>query len=472
MRKNWLRSVVCLGAGFGCALGARPAAAERSLKEAVQLSLTGSLLGYSSLRLTPRVSLNPQPLAPGATEVPSQALSTTSYGLPGSGLGFGLGVGLSDNVLLGAQLLLSRSKTSLGDSSDDSTLVQFLPRVEYVFHGATSRPFLAAVAGVNHSSATSSSSISSGDLTYSSSTESSGTGFLFGGSAGVHAFISHSLAIDPAFTVLRISGSQTNKSSFSAGSTVEQGYSTSGYQVLLSIGLSAWIGGASAHSSERDEQAEPTPVAVAGPAPDPDPAPEEEPLSAAVGLPGHRELNLRVAADPNLPSVIVHLYVRDHALDGCTEISVSDNGQPLSLHVTRRGERLHGTHLRHFIAGVMPVHALTVLARPDSVLTVCGDQWQLTATARSQIHAFLAERNEITTSVSEPLEPESAPALPAAESTPAGVPVPSTPAGPAAPPQPVAPEAGSAAAPVPRVPAPAAPLPSKPPTVTPRGNTQ
>jgi len=453
MRADRSRLGLCLGVGLGCAFAARPAAAERSLNDTVQLSLSGSLLGYSSLTSTPDPSTNTSS-PPGAGSLsglpPEQKVSTTSYGLPGSGLGFGLGVGLSDNVVLGAQLFFSGSKTTIGDSNSDGSTVQFLPRLEYVVDDTGIRPFFAAVAGVGHSSATSSSLTVLDSESSTVSTDSSSTTFLFGGSVGVHGFLSDTLSIDPAFTVLGVSGSQTSTlslpSSSSAMGSAEQKASVSGYQVLLSIGLSGWLGGSTPHPPAHGAEVAPAVVAEAPRAqPAPAPVAEEEPLSASIGFPGQRELYLQVAADPNQPSVIAQVYVRedDSVLTGCRDVSVTENGQPLALRVTSRGGRTHRNRFRQFLAGVIPVHALTVLARPDSALNVCTEQWLLTPKARHQIRAFLAERDEISTHNSEPLEPEVAPeppASPAPEAAPSDVsaPIPG-PAGPAVPSAPATP---------------------------------
>jgi hypothetical protein len=234
-----------LGLGLGCALAARPAAAEPKVGGAVQLSLSGSVLGYSSLKATLG---DPTPEPTGldviqAGREPSLTTTQTSYGFPGAGSGFGVGFGLSDHWVLGAQLLFSGSKTSVAGSSADASTIEFLPRLEYAFGNSKVRPFFAAVAGIGHTSEKSSRTEGLGAANYVILTESSSTTYLLGGSVGAHAFLSDSFSIDPAFTLLGVFGSQTSNSSSGSADSVRETDSLSGYQVMFSIGLSGWLGG-------------------------------------------------------------------------------------------------------------------------------------------------------------------------------------------------------------------------------------
>lgn len=287
MRENWARFGLCLSIGFACALAARPAQAEPKLDGAVQLSLSGSVLGYSSLKWT---FDQPGTSAPGAGPLvaeSSQTVTSTLYGLPGAGLGLGLGVGLSDNVLLGAQVILSGSKASVEGASSDGSTLQFLPRLEYVFDDSENRPFFAAVAGVGHTSSTSSPSGSSSQgQALSTSVDSSTTTYYFGGSLGVHAFLSDTFSIDPALTVLGLSGTGTSNSSSMTGTGNSYGetQSLSGYQVLFSIGLSGWLGGSSSHPVAPAVQIAPAvqapPTMQTVPIVQPPPAPQTAPRTA------------------------------------------------------------------------------------------------------------------------------------------------------------------------------------------------
>jgi Outer membrane protein beta-barrel domain len=413
---------VCFGVGL-CCVAAAPsaAAAPRDFSDVVHFSLDGSLLSYQKQKFTPTD-------APGVLTTSS---SSTTYGLLGSGFGIGLGYGLTDSLLVGTQLQLASTKES---SSGDTTLtqVQFLPRLEYLFEGSDARPYVAAILGVGHQST--SIPIPGGDPVTLS-----GSQFLFGGSFGVHAFLSDTLSIDPALTFLGASGSQTTTEpgiafdgAFTPSATEHD--SVSGYQIVLSIGLSGWLGGAPAEVPPSPPNAEPEPLAPTAP------VPAEKPvLSAFVGFPDHRELRLQVAGDPNLPAVVVDVLVRDddRALSNCQKIQVMDGAAPLTLYLTGRGDKVHNKHVRHFVTGVLPVHALTVLARPGSALSVCDDSWPLTPEARHQLHEFLARRFQLTTPPNEPLEPESPPDAPPAPA--AATPDSTTPASNAPAPPPVTP---------------------------------
>ncbi len=410
MLHKCFRSGVCFGVGLACVAAARGAAAEHSIADAAHLSLDGSLLGYQKLTFTPDPATDSNPLSgtDGQVAPAAQTASSTTFGLLGTGFGVGLGYGLTNDVLLGVQLELTSTQASSAAGSSTNTTLQFLPRLEYVFEGADARPYLAAIIGVGHSSVALPGGAGSA----------SGTQYLFGGSFGVHAFLSDTLSIDPALTFLGESGSETDTATAlslvdgSVASTSQQG-STSGYAIVFSIGLSAWLGGAGpqaapvgpdAKGAPDAESAAPVAAAPAAPPPDPDA------LTASISLPNHRELFVQVASDPSLPSVVAQVYVpeEDAALADCKKLRVMDGDTPLKLHITGRGDKPFGTRTRHFVVGVLPVHALTLLARPGSALTVCDDQWPLTPKARHKLHAFLAQRLELVAdgSAGEPLEPE------------------------------------------------------------------
>ncbi|HTA91200.1 MAG TPA: outer membrane beta-barrel protein [Polyangiaceae bacterium] len=410
MLHKCFRSGVCFGVGLACVVAARGAAAEHSIADAAHLSLDGSLLGYQKLTFTPNPVTATDPLSDTDDQVApaAQTASSTTFGLLGTGFGVGLGYGLTNDVLLGVQLELTSTQASSAAGSSTNTTLQFLPRLEYVFEGADARPYVAAILGIGHSSVA---------LPAGAGSE-SGTQYLFGGSFGVHAFLSDTLSIDPALTFLGQSGSETDTTTAvslvdgSQASTSQQG-STSGYSVVFSIGLSAWLGGPGPRAASVGPDAKGAPVAesVAPVAAAPAAAqPDPDSLSESIGLPNHRELFVQVASDPSLPSVIAQVYVRedDAALADCKKIRVMDGDTPLKLRITGRGDKPFGTSTRHFVVGVLPVHALTLLARPGSALTVCDDQWPLTPKARHKLHAFLAQRLELVTdsSASEPLEPE------------------------------------------------------------------
>ena len=373
-------------------------ATARDFDGVVHLSLDGSILDYRSVSLA-------------ANEIGSSdsaTSSTASYGIVGSGLGFGVGIGITSRCLLGAKLVVAG--TTLGGAYGDqqATSVQLTPRIEYVFGRGTARPFIAGLIGIDHE--------------YESVPEASATSFAAGGGAGVHLFLTPSFSLDPSFTVLGYAGSERVTGASTAFGADSLDYSLTGYRILLSIGMSGWLG-----RSEPDK-AEPAPAEIAPALPEPG----RETISVRLDLPNQRELYLEAPSDPVASIVVAHLSVpeQDSSLAECAKIRVFEGEEASKFLVTARGERARGTRKLHFVAGSLPVHALTVLARPDSSLTVCGEAWALSTPARRAIHAFLAHRLDARTIPDEPLEvtPEGdegpAPeAAPPAEAVPAPTPV-------------------------------------------------
>jgi hypothetical protein len=443
---------VCFGVGLcGVAAAHNAAAAPQDYTGVTHFSLEGSVLGYQRLKLSPTQAGNSSDVVdPNGPALPPPATSSsTTLGLLGSGFGVGFDYGILDNLLVGAQLQLTSTKENQAGSDTTGTQVQFLPHLEYLFDGTDVRPYVAAILGAGYDS-------TKIPVAGFEPATVSGTEFLFGASFGLHAFLSDRLSVDPAVTFLGASGSQTSTTPVisvdgTSSSDVSRHDSVGGYQILLSVGLSAWLGGAPARAPLVPPNAEP---AASAPA-----APEKTPLAGFIGFSDHRELRLQLPGDPNLPSVIVDVLVRDddRALSNCQKIQVMDGATPLTLYLTGRGDKPHNKHVRHFISGVLPVHALTVLARPGSALTVCDDSWPLTPEARHLLHVFLARRLQLTTPPNEPLEPEPPADAPNAPVAPLAPPAPETATPNSATPPPNVP------APAP-APAPATPAPSRAPT--------
>jgi hypothetical protein len=174
----------------------------------------------------------------------------------------------------------------------------------------------------------------------------------------------------------------------------------------------------------------------------------QPPLAARVGLPGHREIDLQVARDPSLPSILVRVYEQESESEllSCRDIRVAASPAPIELNVTSVGNQPLGAHARHFVVGVLPVHGLEALAQNDTKLLVCTSEWSLSDKSRAKIQDFLARRRVLTGEAPAPVPPAPAP--------PAAIPPP--------------PETLFPAEPVPSVPvtAPPAPAPSVPPPAT------
>lgn len=161
------------------------------------------------------------------------------------------------------------------------TQVQAAPRVEVLFDGDSVRPFLAGMIGVGRI------------VQYQKAppgeaeTEVAQTKYLFGGSVGLHAFIARNWSIDPMLTAVGSTGSVSNARSDSSNKVESD---ISGVQVLLSIGLSGWIGAGAQRSAPNPSVPvrEPYRPGFAPPADDDDAedsAPPTAPLTAPLTVP-------------------------------------------------------------------------------------------------------------------------------------------------------------------------------------------
>ncbi len=382
------RRVVFWGVGLGC-VAAAPSAAALDLAHAVQLSLDGTLFSYESQ------SFSSSAVAPALGAAPNSYQTTSRFSLLSAGFGLGAGYAVSEHVLLGAQFQLSHVKAETGDSMqvfDDASQssISLLPRAEYIFDGQTARPYLAAIAGIESTS----SSVTGGDLSLPSDTQ-----FRYGAAFGLHTFLNDNLSVDPALTVLGETGTF-----HSDGIALP----SSGVLVMGTVALSVWLGTSKPRLSEAFVAREPSFVPESGSAPEPSPEPSPEPesvpvpesvppLAVQVGLAGGRELDLQVARDPKLPSILVRLYEAqtDTQLSNCTAIRVLDPQAPIELNMISIGDQPVGNLARHFVVGVLPLHALDVLAKTSANLGVCQNEWPLTPDAREKIQDFMAQRRTL-----------------------------------------------------------------------------
>lgn len=401
--------MVCLAA----ALAPRSAQAI-DLNKKVELSLDGALVNYTTIKSSVTVTDGTF----GNTSKRDVSGSSTTFGVLGAGMGVGVGYAVSSSALLGLySQILTTSVSGEGSSSVSATSVGVLPRVEYLFDGDSARPFLAGMLGV--------ASLSGKGMRTQ-------TQFQFGGSVGVHAFATDSVAIDPMLTILRYSAS-VNDSDAEA----------SGFRVLVTLGLSAWLGGASNRHT-------------AATAPVEEEAPAEDPAQSDVveiKLPHHRLLVLKHGKRPELPTVSTTISEpgSDWDLVGCGDIRVTIDGQNHRLKEKSRIE----TGDRHSVSGRMPVAALQALAAGGTTLDACAKRWPLSLKSRQAIRDYLDERASRVPAGSEgAFTPQPTPAPAPA------MPQPETPAAPAAPAPSDAPPAPPATS-FPAAPAPA-PAPGAP----------
>jgi len=402
-------------------LGARPAQAA-NLTGAVQLSLDGSLVSYSTLKTTTKPSD-----APSGIGVPDPSVETnqssTTLGVLNSGLGIGFGYSATNNLLVGVRTQFE------GDG------VAFLPRLEIIFDGDRARPFLAGMVGVASASQTTEAPTGEKD-------ETSATKYLAGASLGVHAFLTDTVSIDPMLTLEGFSGSGTSKHTAGNLSTDDMDSSTdvsvSGVSVLFTVGFSAWLGG---HASAPSVLAPVTGAAAADGAGEADDEADDSPAGAMaeqadpnwveIDLPKQRRLYLQKTQHPERRSASVRFAEprAQWALVGCAQISVPDGGGPQELHETGRVENGE----QHSVSGKLPLRALTLLATSAARIRVCNKEWPVSDKSRRAIQEYLDGRATNRPSSDEDL---GAPAKPA-ETAPAGATAPPSDATPTPAPAPV-----------------------------------
>ena len=228
-------------------------------RQAVQLSLSGSLIDYQKQTLTPGAAADDSP------QPDSQEASSTSYTLAGPGVGMGVGYAWAQ-LLIGARVQLGSTMVSRFSGAEaKSSTISFVPRVEYMVGGESARPFAAALFAIDHSSSSQPVAGSDGSGTL----EDSSTRLGIGAALGIHGFLNQAVSLDPELSVMYSEGSGSAKVSGGGFTPTSQDYSLSTIRVLFSLGLSGWIdtGGAPPAPPPRSEGPAPAaPAAPAGPA--------------------------------------------------------------------------------------------------------------------------------------------------------------------------------------------------------------
>jgi hypothetical protein len=168
------------------------------------------------------------------------------FGVPGGIVGpvgnvkAGYAYGLTDRVVLGVRLGLGWQRLSA--SGDEGSAGVFsaavVPYFEYVFRpGHAVRPYLGARVGVGGSTITG----TSGDMNNNGdSTSTVGTiGPTMGASAGLHAFITERVSLDPALT---FDYQLIYARSKAGGMSTDFEKQAQSPNVALALGLSVWLG--------------------------------------------------------------------------------------------------------------------------------------------------------------------------------------------------------------------------------------
>src|SRR6478736_136188 len=381
---------------------ALPVSARHYSREALQLTLQGSLVDYH----TAKMSLDKSAIDPVQTT--DQSTSSTGYGVLGSGLRVGVGF-LWGSVLFGVRADLTTTSSSGAGVDSSATQVSVLPRFEYSFGRDRSRPFIAVMAGVLYSYGSSSLTVPGlsidghPPISPTLKTGDSSTRGALGGAFGVHAFVSEAVSLDPELTVLYSSGSGTLTSSgqdlsysdsTSPGyqSSRSQDYSVSGWRVLLSLGLSGWLDtGGQPTRPARYAASLPEGAAVSAEA-------ESKLVAEDIHLPNYRRMYLQVPRDPTAPWVLMRLTDPHNGeeLARCENVTIFGSGGPTRLEVRDHGD--------HYLSGRIPVHGLDVLTNdPGAYLTVCDERWDLGQESREGVQTLLRERSAL---LGEPQPPE------------------------------------------------------------------
>ena len=183
-------------------------ASAQAIDGSLRLHLEVPVLGYQSQELT----------ADGADD--GASISIVTVGPSTSTLGFGLGYGLSDMLVLGTNVALQHTSVSPeeGDSAS-TTSVQLLPYIEAVFGQGSARPFVGGNLMLQ---------IRSGENT-------DATMFGLGALGGVHAFLNEWVSLDVSARIYYMTGTVTVDNG-----VAESDADMSELGVLLLLGVSGW----------------------------------------------------------------------------------------------------------------------------------------------------------------------------------------------------------------------------------------
>lgn len=151
---------------------------------------------------------------------PSETTKTVTFGPGTTGLGFGLGYGISDNLVIGGNVTLQYiSIDPEGPGSGTGSNITLIPYIEVLFGSGSVRPFVG------------------GALLLSSDSFEDRSTALFGlaGIGGAHIFITDSYSLDLGGRLFFVAGSSSHDT---GGGSVDTSISRVGLIAL--IGVSGW----------------------------------------------------------------------------------------------------------------------------------------------------------------------------------------------------------------------------------------
>ena len=194
---------------LGTMMFAAPASAQESQSiRGLRLHLETSLFGVDSSTATPD----------GADE--GSTTTTISFGPSAQGLGFGVGFGITDNLVIGGNLVLNYTSTKReGSDAHGFADVKLMPYLEFLFGSGSVRPFIGGALMME---------LQSGE-DYGAQ--------LFGlaGLGGVHVFMTDSVSLDFSGRLYFEAGS----SSVDVGPATADASLTS-VGLLVLAGVSGW----------------------------------------------------------------------------------------------------------------------------------------------------------------------------------------------------------------------------------------
>jgi Outer membrane protein beta-barrel domain len=335
----------------------------QSIDHRVQLSLSANLLSHESLKLSSAGT--------------SVSATDTAWGPGAAGLGFGLGYGVTDNWLLGVQLLGGSATSSLngGGAADlKQTSYSVLPRVDYTFGLEQAlRPYVGATLGLRGTS-------TSGAAT----SKTSSTELVFGASVGVRAFVSPGFSIDPGVTFLGSSGNERV-----GAARLDQ----SGFAFLIGVAFSGWVDTAASSPRPRADKASvPAPSNASA-------TPEillttadDGTIRAEIAVAGRGRLRLLGRPILDGHEVLIELLgtgAESNQLAQCKEIRVLvDSSEQLTGNVPRP---VPGSSSALELLVTPKLIEALARAEHSATIAICGTPWEISIEGRAALLKFFEQ---------------------------------------------------------------------------------
>lgn len=335
----------------------------------------------------------------GEEQIVDSQLDRSSSGLLASTLGLGLGLGFGDHVVLGARILQGSQGVKINDGVETtSSSVSFLPFAEFLLSSHTPfQPYLGVTAGIR----TGSTEVDNDEVSNFDST-------LTGLNLGAHIFVSDSFSIDPALSFLYVS--ETAEETV-GGSLEPVKLEGSGTLILLSFGLTGWLG------SNSGPAPAPAPRRRRAPRQDPDVTqeaaaradePEHIPTPGVTSASEEEVVlrmqlvnrgTLRLAGKPAQDGrrIEAHLLAYgDPVFESCSDISlrVGDDAVNVSATDVRYGRKPRGDSGIDILQGKLDIVDLATFVKAskdykdDPRITACGEEYAFTMAQTSSIKEF------------------------------------------------------------------------------------